>query len=144
MRLEDSPALGPGEKGIKKAWALCCIWTRLKQTDTILTAVSVRMDCRWRLHSLLSAMDFSDESKRKNNFPGHSLNKLPSLLMPVMQTLTYRVFLWSYSAIFFHGYHCIWWSELSAVRLEENSFCLDLLDFSHMSIAVMKNVQIHC
>lgn len=34
----------------------------------ILTAVSVRMDCGWRLHPLLSAIDFRDKSKREDQF----------------------------------------------------------------------------
>lgn len=34
----------------------------------ILTAVSLRMDCGWRLHPLVSAIDFRDKSKREDQF----------------------------------------------------------------------------
>lgn len=40
----------------------------LRQTGMILIAVSVRMDCGWRSHPLLSAIDFRDKSKREEQF----------------------------------------------------------------------------
>lgn len=157
----------PGETGIKSMGTLLFFGPDRSRQTWFLLLSQRWMDCGWRLHPLLSAIDFSDKSKREEQFS--CPHKLPCLLMLLLQGLTHIGPFYGNGAIFFSFFflllldrhHLIWESEQSAVSLEKSCddevsqlwkhslfvtlfyysyfwlFWPSLLDFLHTSVVIM-------